>query len=227
MPPRGQRGCYRRDSVTWSPGESRWGSPFLLSRQFSTTDLPLNFGGQKGPHARPMGDRDVSGRPQSPSPATAGAEGGRSIVQQSRAACSIQVSVLQGFTLTCVEGTKKIAEETQKVMKPTDAANSHWETPEAANSLGMGVSRGKVNSRKFFLLEAPTLHMLGGNCQTSPFLPPAALQQQADHRCFCTSSFPHCSCWSTAAQSLGSGPPAVPSGEAKSMEERKGAKPDL
>lgn len=49
LPPQGKRGCYRRESVTWSPGESRRGSPFLLTRQFFTTDSHLNFGGQKGP----------------------------------------------------------------------------------------------------------------------------------------------------------------------------------
>lgn len=55
-----------------------------------------------------MGDRDVSGQARSPSPAIAGAEGGRSIVQQSRATYSVQVAVLQGFTLTRVQGRKKL-----------------------------------------------------------------------------------------------------------------------
>lgn len=109
---RQKRSCYRRDAATCNPGESRWGSPFLLTRQFSTTDLHLNFGGQKGPMPRGVTGTSLAEHTP-PSPAIAGAEGGRS-VQQSRATCSGRVSVLQGFTLTCVGGRKKLQKKLRR-----------------------------------------------------------------------------------------------------------------
>lgn len=45
------------------------------------------------------------------------------------------------------------------------------------SALGWEIPRGKVKSSRIWLPEAPALQMLGRNCQTSPFLPPTALQQ--------------------------------------------------
>lgn len=100
LPPPGKRDCYSRDTETWCHRESRHGSPFLLTRKFSTTDLHVKLWWPEGAHARLMGSRDISSRACSLSPAIAGAEGRSSIVQHRRATCSVLVSVLQGFTLT-------------------------------------------------------------------------------------------------------------------------------
>lgn len=45
------------------------------------------------------------------------------------------------------------------------------------STLGWEIPRGKVKSSRIWMLEAPALWMPGRNCQTSPFLPPTALQQ--------------------------------------------------
>lgn len=80
LPPLGKRDCYSRDTETWCHRESRQGRPFLLTRKFSTTDLNVKLWWPEGARAILMGNRDISSRACSPSPAIARAEGRSSIV---------------------------------------------------------------------------------------------------------------------------------------------------
>lgn len=98
-----QLAAWGRGAVTeemQGPGESRQGSPFLLTRQLIYTLA------RRGP-ARPMSSRDVSSGAWSPSSAVASAKGRSSTGQHSRATCSVWVSVQQASILTRVgEKTK-------------------------------------------------------------------------------------------------------------------------
>lgn len=116
-------------------------------------------------------------------------------------------------------------------MRPTDAAVSHWEIPQATTSFRMGDSKRKGENQQNMAAGGFHLADVGKKLLKQPFFTtpsPAAVRLRGDITGASASpASPIANAgvqWDAAAESSGCRPPAVPSGEAKSTKEREGTK---
>lgn len=95
--------------------------------------------------------------------------------------------------------TYRASHNCREVMRPADAAVSHWEIPPATTTSRMGDCKKEGEKQQNMAAGGSHLADVGEEtAERAHFYYPQPCSSEAQrqhHQCFCTSSFPHCNHW--------------------------------